>query len=382
MKSARIPILDIKRQQAGIKPELDAALARVIDSAYYISGFGGPEVRAFEEEWARYCGTSHAVALGSGTAALNLTLKALDIDPGDEVITVSFTLSATLDAIIDAGARPVLTDVDPATYTMDPRLLKPAITPRTKAILPVLVYGHPVDIDPILKIAGERDLPVVFDACEAHGALYEGRQAASMGTASCFSFYPSKNLNAMGDAGGIATNDAALADRVRRLRHHGWDRRFHSAVTGLNSRMDEIQAAVLRAKLPYLDAWNERRRDIARRFGSALAGSSVRPAPWDSWAAPSFYLYVVAAPERDALRDELAKVGIDSDVYWPEPLHLQPAFSHLGYGRGSLPVTESLCDQVLSIPMFPELRDEEIERICEALRAFAAKVEAAPAPGA
>jgi dTDP-4-amino-4,6-dideoxygalactose transaminase len=352
-----------------VKPDVDAAIHRVLDSIRYVSG---PEAEAFEREWAAYCGTAHAVAVGSGTAALNLTLKALGVRQGDEVITVGFTVSASLDAIEELGARPVLVDVDPETYTLDPDQIASRVTSRTKAVLPVHVYGHPADIDAIVDVAARHELAVVLDACEAHGALYKGAHASSMATASCFSFYPTKNLGAFGDAGAVVTNDAELAAQVRLLRQHGWDRRYHSVVTSLNSRMDELHAAVLRAKLPHLDRWNERRRAIAERFDAAIAGSSsVRAAPAAAWAAPSYYFYVVASPQRAQLQAALAADGIGTDISWPEPPYLQPAYAHLGYGRGGLPVTERLCNEVLTIPMFPDLTDAEVERICNTLRAFA-----------
>ncbi|HLF70744.1 MAG TPA: DegT/DnrJ/EryC1/StrS family aminotransferase [Dehalococcoidia bacterium] len=368
--SGPIPVIDLKRQHAAMRDELDAAIARVIDSGWFI---GGPETKAFESEWAAYCGVEHAVALGSGTAALNLTLRGLGIGPGDEVITVAFTLSATLDAISDTGATPVLVDVDASTYTLDASKLEAAITRRTRAVLPVHIYGHPADMDAIGELAERYGLPVVSDACEAHGALYRGRQVTEYGTASCFSFYPTKNLNALGDAGAIVTDDAALAEHARRLSHHGWDRRFHSAERALNSRMDEIHAAVLRLKLGRLDAWNNRRRAIAKRYDEALAGTSIAAATKASWAEPSYYLYVVATPQRDALRAALTEAGIATDVHWPEPPHLQPAYADLGYGRGSLPVTERLCDEVLTIPMFPEMTEAEVSHVCEALRRFGTK---------
>jgi dTDP-4-amino-4,6-dideoxygalactose transaminase len=370
VSEAPIPWIDLKRQYASIQDEVDGAIRRVLDSGRFM---GGQEVPGFEQEFAAYCGVSHAVALGSGTAALNLALRALDVGPGDDVVTVGFTLSATLDAIVNLGARPILVDVDPGTYTIDVAQLEKAITPDTKAILPVHIYGHPADLDAITRIADRRGLPVIADACEAHGALYHGRQVTEFATASCFSFYPTKNIGTLGDAGGVVTNDATLAERVRLLRDHGWDRRFHSAESSLNSRMDEIHAAVLRAKLPYLDDWNARRRDIARRYAGVLTKSSIRPAPDASWAEPSFYLYVVATPQRDALRLALRDAAIATDVHWPEPPHLQPAYSYLGYGKGSLPVTERLCEEVLTIPMFPDLRDDEIERICHALKRFGGK---------
>jgi dTDP-4-amino-4,6-dideoxygalactose transaminase len=362
-----IPVIDLKRQYASIQGEIDAALRRVLDSGRFM---GGPEIEAFEREWADYCGMSHAVATGSGTAALHLTLRALDIGPGDEVITVSFTLSATLDAIQATGATPVLLDVDSETYTLDEASLAAAITPRSKAVLPVHIYGHPAEMDSIVNTATTRLLPVVGDACEAHGSLFHGVQVASLGLANCFSFYPTKNLGAFGDAGAVVTNDGTLAERLRQLRQHGWDRRFHSAESSLNSRMDEIHAAVLRAKLPHLDAWNQRRRDIAARYDEALAHTTIKPAPHAAWAAPNYYLYVVLCPQREALRQHLARQDIGSDVHWPEPPHLQPAYTGLGYGSGSLPVTEQLCREVLSLPMFAEMTDAEVERVCQALRSF------------
>ncbi len=363
--SNRIPVIDLKRQYGAIKADVDGAVQRVVESGYYM---GGPEVKGFEAEFAAYCGAADCIAVGNGTAALHLTLRALGIGAGDEVVTVAFTLSATLDAISATGARPVLVDVEPDTYTMDAHRLKKAITPRTRAVLPVHIYGHPAAMSPIIEAAGP--LPVVSDACEAHGALYEGKQVASLGTASCFSFYPTKNLNALGDAGGVVTSDPALAERLRVLRQHGWDRRFHSSVSSMNSRMDEIHAAVLRAKLPHLDGWNDRRRAIARTYDGALNGTSIRRATRAPWASPCYYLYVVTTPERDGLKQHLAAAGIDADVHWPEPPHLQPGYEHLGYAQGSLPVTERLCNEVLTIPMFPEMTDAEVERVCAALRSF------------
>ncbi len=367
MTNATVRMIDLKREYESIRDEFDAAVRRVIESGYYISG---PETAAFEREWADYCGTAHCVAVGCGTAALNLALRGLGVGPGDEVVTVAFTLSATLDAIADTGATPVLVDVHPDTYCIDPALLEKALSPRTKAVLPVHIYGHAADMDAILEVAARRGLPVLGDAAEAHGTRYRGNQVASLGTAHCFSFYPTKNLGTIGDAGAVVTNDVALADRVRMLRSHGWDRRFHSAVRSLNSRMDEVHAAILRTKLPYLDGWNARRRAIARRYDEALAGTGVAPASHADWCDPSYYVYVVRSPARDALRDHLTKLGIATDVHWPETPHLQPAYEYLGYRRGSLPVTERLVNEVLTLPMFALMTDNEIERVCDALGRF------------
>ncbi len=370
MNEPRIPWLELKRQYSAYKPEIDAAVHRVLESGYYASG---PETRAFEQEWAAYCGRARCVALGNGTTSLNLTLRALGVGRGDEVITVAFTLSATLDAIVELGATPVLIDVDPYTYTMDPALIEAKIGERTKVILPVHIYGHPADMDAIVAIAQPRRLPVVADACEAHGALYKGKQVAALGTAACFSFYPTKNLGGLGDGGGVVTDDESLALQLEMLRNHGWRPRFHSLVSSLNSRMDEINAAVLSAKLGHLAAWNRRRRAIARRYDEALKTTSITPAPKASWAKPSYYLYVVRAPDRERLRGELQDAGIDTDVHWPEPLHLQPAFADVGPGRGGLPVAEELCEQVVTLPMFPELTDAEVDRICTTLSRVAAR---------
>lgn len=375
MKDELIPLIDLKRQHASMQDEIDEALRRVFESGRFI---GGVETPAFEQEFAAYCGLKHGVAVGSGTAALNLAIKALGIGAGDEVITVAFTLSATLDAISDAGARPVLVDVDSYHYTMDLAQAAAAVTPRTKAILPVHIYGHPADMDPLLDLARQHNLAVIGDACEAHGTEYNGKPVASFGTVACFSFYPTKNLNAVGDAGGVFTDDHALAERVRMLRQHGWDSRFHSAVISLNSRADEIQAAVLRAKLKHLDVWNARRREIAVYFDEALAGTPVKPSPRAEWATPSYYLYVVTTPDRQAFRRILGEHGVGSDVHWPEAPHVQPAYAHLGYSRGSLPVTERLCDEVVTIPLFPEMTDAEIARVSKALHK-ASRAVSAPA---
>ncbi|HLF78082.1 MAG TPA: DegT/DnrJ/EryC1/StrS family aminotransferase [Dehalococcoidia bacterium] len=369
MTQTLIPVIDLRRQYESMKDTINAAVLRVVDSCRYISG---PETEAFEREFAAYCGAKHCVALGSGTAAISLSLRGLGVKPGDEVISVGFTVSPTLDAIRDLGAVPVFVDVDPSTYTLDPTHLESRISPATRAIVPVHIYGHPADMDAILAVAGRYGLPVVSDACEAHGALYKGRPISVFGTASCFSFYPTKNLNAMGDTGAVVTDDSELADQLRLLRYHGWDGRFHSAVSSTNSRMDEIQAAVLTAKLPSLDAWNDRRREIAHRYDLALADSDiVRPAARAEWAVPSYYLYVVTTSKREELRCALTEAGIASDIHWPEPPHLQPAFSDLGYSRGTLPVTERLCDEVLTLPMYAELTDDEVDSICATLRSFA-----------
>ncbi len=369
MRDHTIPMVDLKRQYELTREAVEPAISRVLKSGRYISG---PETEAFEREYAASCGVSHCVAVGSGTAALNLTLKALGLKAGDEVVTVGFTISATLDAICDLGARPVLVDIELESYTLDPSLLELAITSQTKAILPVHIYGHPANMDPILEIGRRYQLPVVSDACEAHGGLYHGMPIESFGTASCTSFYPTKNLGSFGDAGAVLTNDSRLANDLKRLRYHGWERRFHSTVTSMNSRMDEIQAAVLRAKLPRLEDWNRRRRDIAERYDAALSSAGLKKAPKADWASPAYYLYVAASRFREQFRSHLATAEIDTDIHWPSPPHLQPAFAHLGYGEGSLPLTEQLCREVVSLPMFAELTRDEVDSVCEKIKGFPA----------
>ncbi len=367
-----VPIVDLKRHYQGMRAEIDAAVRRVLVSGRYI---GGPETEAFEREFAAYCQAEHAVGVGSGTAALNLTLRALGVVAGDEVLTTAFTLSATLDAITELGASPVLVDADPGTCTLDPAALEVAITSRTRAILPVHIYGHPADMDPIEAIARRHGLPVVCDACEAHGSLYREKNVGGLGAASCFSFYPTKNLGGLSDGGAVVTNDRELADRVRLLRQHGWDRRYHSVESSMNSRISEINAAVLREKLRRLDEWNGRRRAIARTYDSALLRCSIRRAPSARWAFSGYYLYVLRTSRRAQLASYLASRGVSTDVHWPEPPHLLPAFRRLGYREGSFPVAESLCREVLSIPIFPEMTEVEARYVRNAIADAALRLE-------
>lgn len=367
MSNVLIPVLDLKRQPEWLLRELELVIGRVLRSGRYISG---PETERFESEFAEYSGVRNCVAVGSGTAALNLTLRALGVGQGDEVITAAFTISPTLDAIKDLGATPVLVDVTESSYTLDPSRLEEKITPMSKAILPVHIYGHPAAMEEIELVANRYGLPVVADACESHGALYRDRPASSLGTAACTSFYPTKNLGCLGDAGAVLTDDDELARQVRTLRYHGWDARFHSSASSMNSRMDEIQAAVLRAKLSYLDTWNRRRQEIAACYDSELLRVGLRPAPHQPWATPAYYIYVAASGARDALREYLEASGIGTDVHWPSLPHLQPAFADLGYVEGSFPIAERLCQEVVTLPMYPELSPREVERICRALQSL------------
>ncbi|HNP72971.1 MAG TPA: DegT/DnrJ/EryC1/StrS family aminotransferase [Kouleothrix sp.] len=361
----KIPFGDLQRQYLAIKPELDAAAARVLASGWYILG---PEVRAFEAAFAAYCGAAHAIGVANGTEALFLAMAALGVGPGDEVITVANAAVYEPLTILQLGARPVFVDVDERSHTMAPELLAAAITPRTRAIMPVHLYGRMADMDAIMAIAGERGLPVIEDAAQAHGALWRGRRAGSIGAVGCFSFYPSKNLGALGDGGAIVTSDAALAEKLRRLREYGWAPRYYLVEPGgINSRLDELQAALLGAKLAHLDAWNDRRRAIARRYSQLLAGCGLglpEIPPNDSHV---FHLYVVRAPGREQLQARLAEHGVGALVHYPLPAHLQPIYAGLAE-PGSLPTTERLAHEVLSLPIYPELSDAEVEAVAAAVR--------------
>jgi dTDP-4-amino-4,6-dideoxygalactose transaminase len=357
-----IAFVDLRRQYDAIADELDAAMAAVIRDTAFV---GGEHVARFEREFAAYCEAAHCIGVANGTDALELSLRALDIGPGDEVLTVPNTFIATAAAISAVGATPVFVDVDPDTYQLDPALLERAITARTRAIMPVHLYGHPADLDAILALAARHDLFVVEDACQAHGARYKGRRVGAIGHVGCFSFYPGKNLGAYGDAGAVVTNSAELAARVRRMADHGREDKYRHAVVGRNSRLDGLQAAVLSAKLRHLDEWNAARRRIAQELTARLAEGPVTPPAVSPDVEAVFHLYVVRSERREAVRRALDEAGIASGIHYPIPLHLQPAYRALGLGPGSYPVAEEHARQILSLPIFPELTYEEIDRICE-----------------
>jgi len=338
------------------RAEIDAAIARVLDSGRYILG---PEVEALEREFADFVGAPHAVAVANGTEALWLALKALDIGPGDEVITVSLTATATVTAIVGTGARPVFVDVCPDDLTLDPSQLTGAITPRTRAIVPVHLYGQAARL-PEICAAG---IPIVEDCAQAHGARCDGHAVGAWGTLGAFSFYPTKNLGALGDAGAVVTADAALAERLRSLRQYGWRERFVSAEHGWNSRLDELQAAVLRVRLRYLAADNDRRWSIANAYTTALRGTGLTPPPSFPHRSCVYHQYVIRHPQRDRLRDRLAGDGIATAVHYPQPVHRQPAYRQ----DVPLPVTEQAVGEILSLPLWPELSGAEIQTICESL---------------
>ena len=362
-----IPQANPKANYEAHRQEIDAAIRRVLESGWYILG---GEVAAFEREFAAYCGVEHAVGVGSGTEALHLALKALSIGPGDEVITVSHTAVATVSAIEWTGARPVFVDICAESYTMDPSAVEQAITKRTRAILVVHLYGQSADLQPILEIGDRYHVPVIEDCAQAHGATYHGRRVGGWGIIGCFSFYPTKNLGAIGDGGMVVTRDAALAERVRLLREYGWRERYISSISGWNSRLDELQAAILRVKLAYLDKENARRRHLAGLYHTLLAETPLTLPREMPYGQPVYHLYVVRSPQRDALRAYLAARGVQTGIHYPVPVHLQPAYATLGYTAGSLPVTEQIAREILSLPLFPELEESALRNVAGAIKAF------------
>ncbi|HID10660.1 MAG TPA: DegT/DnrJ/EryC1/StrS family aminotransferase [Candidatus Latescibacteria bacterium] len=360
-----VPLIDLVRQYRTLQGEIDEAIRRVVESGRFI---GGPEVEALEEEVARYVGVRYAIGVASGTDALWLSLMALGVGPEDEVITTPFTFAATAEAIALLGARPVFVDVDPQTYCIDPGRIEEAITPRTKAIVPVHLFGQPVDWEPIEEIAKRYGLFMIEDGAQAIGAEYRGRKACSLGHVGCLSFFPTKNLGAYGDGGMVTTDDPEMADRIKVLRVHGAGEKYAHKVLGTNSRLDAIQAAVLRAKLPHTDRWNARRREIA-----ALYDELLREVDWvvTPYVRPGclhvYHQYSVRVPDRDRVRERLAEVGVATAVHYPIPLHLQGAFRYLGYKEGNFPVAEKVSREVLSLPIFPELTDEEVRYVAKRL---------------
>jgi dTDP-4-amino-4,6-dideoxygalactose transaminase len=361
-----IPLCDLSAQFEPLKREILQAVEGVLDSMHL---FLGPNIHSFEQEFAAYCGVSDCVAVGNGTDALHLALRAAGVGPEDEVITVAHTFFATAEAIWLVGARPVFVDVEPATFTMDPAQVEQRISARTKAILPVHLYGQIADMRPLMDLAARHGLIVIEDAAEAHGAISRGHKAGSIGHLGCFSFYYSKNLGAYGEAGAVTTSDPELARRLRLLRDHGSEVRYQHTTFGLNSRMDEIQAAILRVKLPYLDRWNALRQQHAATYTELLGrDSGVEPPQLVSDGSHVYYVYVVRTPDREALQTRLAERGIQTGIHFPVPIHLQPAAAGLGYVGGDLPHTEQAAREVLSLPMYPELTDEQIACVAQAVR--------------
>jgi dTDP-4-amino-4,6-dideoxygalactose transaminase len=362
-----IPAENITRQYQQIKDEINAAVAEVLPSGKYVLG---PNVQAFEEEFAAYCQTKYSLGISNGTEALHLALVACGVGPGDEVITVPNTYIATAFAISYTGATPVLVDVDPVTFNIDLAQLEAKITPQTKAILPVHLYGQVVEMDPLMELADRHKVWVIEDAAHAHGALYKGRRAGSLGHVGCFSFYPTKVLGCYGDGGAITTNDPELYDRIKMLRYMGQYKKYVNEVIGFQQRLDELQAAILRVKLRHLEGWIEARRHWADLYTELLTGSPVTPPQAVAEVRHVYYLYTILAPRRDALMRFLIEQGIGCQVVYPSPVHLQPAYRELGYEAGDFPVTEAQLEQILCLPMFAELTEAEVRRVAEAIRTF------------
>ncbi len=366
----KIPFVDLQAQYRSIQPEADAAVLGVMGRGDFILG---QAVKEFEQAFADWCETDFAVGVDSGYSALELMLLAYDIGPGDEVITAANTFIATTLAISNTGAKPVLVDMDPVTYNIDPTKIEAAITPATRAILPVHLYGQTADMDPIVAIARKHNLLVFEDAAQAHGARYKGRRAGSLGDAAAFSFYPGKNLGAYGDGGAVTTSNEAVAERVRLLRNIGQSVKYHHIEKGFNHRLDTMQAAILNVKLPHMDDWNASRRRAAATYSRLLDGMPLVTPVTPEWAEAIFHLYVIQTPLRDELQVALGEAGVASGMHYPIPIHMQPAYSELGYKEGDFPETEAYAAQILSLPMFPELTDEQVAYVAETIGQFFAQ---------
>ena len=359
-----VPFVDLQAQYRSIKSEVDQAVARVIESAAFILG---REVEAFEAAFAEYVGARFCVGVSNGTAAVQLAVMACGLEEGDEVIVPANTFFASAEGVSTAGATPVFVDADPLSYTIDVRQLEAAITPRTRAIMAVHLYGQAADLDPLLEIAARHNLFVIEDAAQAHGSEYKGRRVGAMGRAGCFSFYPGKNLGAYGEAGAVLTNDAEVARRVRLLRDHGSERKYHHEIIGYNFRMEGIQGAVLGVKLRHLDRWNSLRREHAARYAEVLKDAPLVLPREMEYARHIYHLYVVQTDERDALQNHLTADGVQTGIHYPIPVHLQPAYASHGHRAGDFPEAERQAQRILSLPMFPELTDEQLTRVAESV---------------
>lgn len=363
----QVPFVDLKAQYQTIKDEIDTAITEVLTNTNFILG---QAVADFESDFAAYCGTHFAIGVDSGLSALELVLRAYGIGPGDEVITAANTFIATALAISSVGATPILVDIDPATYLLDVVRVECAIGPYTKAIMPVHLYGHVADMDPITELAHRHNLKVIEDASQAHGARYKGRRVGGLGDAAAFSLYPAKNLGAYGDAGIIVTDDAEVAEQVRLLRNYGSIQKYHHEVAGFNRRLDTLHAAVLRVKLQKLDQWNTARRCHANRYRKLLDGCGIGFPTESQHEEAVYHLFVIEVDARDELQRHLTTRGISSVIHYPIPLHLQPAYQHLGYSKGDFPITERTCERILSLPIYPELSDTQIDHVVQAVHSF------------
>ena len=362
-----VPFLDLQAATAELRSEIDGAVARVLASGWYV---GGPEVSAFEEAFAGYCGAAHCVGVGNGLDALHLALRAMGVGPGDEVILASNGYIATVLAVSMVRATPVLVEPDPRTHNLDPELVEAAITPRTRVILPTHLYGQAADLDPLMEVARRHGLRLLEDAAQAHGARYKGRRIGGAGDAAAWSFYPSKNLGALGDGGAVTTNDPLIAERVRTLGNYGSHRRYVNEVRGLNSRLDPMQAAILSVKLRHLDDWNRRRAAVAKRYLNALAGRGLELPFVPDWTEPAWHLFVVQSDAREALQRALANAGVETLIHYPIPPHRQQAYADLALPEGALPIADRLAGRVVSLPIGPHISDEQVGQVVTAVTAL------------
>jgi len=362
-----IKYLDLQAQYQSIKSEIDTAVQKVLDSSAFVLG---PAVAEFEKNFAQYCETKYAIGVNSGTSAVLLALRALDIGPGDEVVTTANTFVATISAITYTGAKPVLVDCDPESRNIDPQLLKMAISPKTKAIMPVHLYGRIADMDPIMEIAKKHGLPVVEDSAQAHGARYKNKRAGSIGNIAAFSFYPGKNLGAYGEGGAVITSDPKLDKAVRILRDHGSEKKYYYDTLGYNARLEGIQGAVLNVKLKHLDKWNKERRRVALTYNEYLKDAPVKVPSLHEDHEQVFHVYVIESEKRDELQTYLKENSVPSIIHYPVPVHLQKAYEHLDYRAGDFPVTEKLCDEVMSLPIYPEMKEEQIAYVAGTIKKF------------
>jgi dTDP-4-amino-4,6-dideoxygalactose transaminase len=362
-----IPYFDLAAQIRSVRKDLDVAIARTLDHCSFCLG---PDVAQFEKDFARYVGAEHCSGFNSGTSALHVAMLLLGVGPGDEVVTTPFTFVATSWAISYAGAKPVYVDIDDATFNLDPKLLEKAITSKTKAVMPVHLYGHPFDLDPILAICKNHKLPLVEDTAQAHGAKYKGKMVGTFGDISCFSFYPGKNLGACGEGGALVTNNAGFDKRARALREHGSTVRYYHDEVGYNYRMEGIQGAVLGVKLKHLAQWTAERRRVAHRYHELLAGTPLQLPREAAWGESAYHLYVVRHPRRDDLKKHLDANGVGCALHYPVPLHLQKCYASLGYRAGDFPIAEKAARECLSLPIYPELTDAQIQRVAEVIQDF------------
>ncbi|MBN8656076.1 MAG: DegT/DnrJ/EryC1/StrS family aminotransferase [Anaerolineae bacterium] len=365
-----ISLVDLTAQYHSIKKEIDAAVLSTLESGHFILG---PQVVKFEESIASYLGVQHAIGLASGTDALVIALRALNIGAGDEVIIPAYTFFATAGTVMSVGAKPVIVDVDPQSYQIDVSKIESAITPKTKAIIPVHLYGHPAEMNPILEIARKHGLKVIEDNAQGFGAEYLGKKTGSLGDIGCLSFFPTKNLGAYGDGGAVATNDTALAEQMRMLRAHGWKKKYYSEMVGYNSRLDAMQAAILQAKLPHLDGWNEKRRELSKRYDEHLAPLGIVTPVEREWAKHVYHLYVIRTSKRDTLQAFLKDKGIASEVYYPLPPHLSMPCKKFGYKEGDFPHAEKAAKETLALPLYPEMTLAQQDEVIAAVREFVSK---------